>query len=152
MWVDGLYSLTEEGQLRWTVAIRGEDGMKTTPGNEDQLSERGKMRLKLGSFTNPDKRGLELTGKHEYNVEILYVSYYFTAHGIVSEDGKKITLMNGSIMELLDEEAKKRLKDEQEPAESPPNTYTPQPDKIGKILWISGLTGMGKSTTARLRR
>jgi hypothetical protein len=42
------------------------------------------------------------------------------------------------------------LKDEQEPAESPPNTYTPQPDEIGKILWISGLTGMGKSTTAKI--
>ena len=39
---------------------------------------------------------------------------------------------------------------QQDPAENPPNTYNPQPDQIGNILWISGLSGMGKSTTARL--
>ena len=60
--MDGLYSITEGGQLKWTVDINGENGMRTTPGNEDQVIERGRMVLEQGSFQNSDKRGLALTG------------------------------------------------------------------------------------------
>ena len=148
--MDGLYSITEGGQLKWTVDIKGQDGMRTTPGNEDQVSERGRMVLKQGSFDNPDKRGLALTGQEEYNVEILYVFYNFIVVGVVNDVGTKITMMSGSVMELLDDEGKKKLKDDQDPADNPSNTYTPQPEKVGEIIWISGLTGMGKTTTARI--
>ena len=58
--------------------------------------------------------------------------------------------MDGNIFEFMDEEAKKKMKDEQDPAESPPNSYNPQPEQMGKILWITGVAGMGKTTTARL--
>ena len=40
--------------------------------------------------------------------------------------------------------------EEQDSAENPSNNYDPQPEKIGKIVWISGLSGIGKTTTARL--
>ena len=148
--MDGLYSITEGGQLKWTVDINGENGMRTTPGNERQGSERGRVVLSKGSFDNPDKRGLTLTGKDEYNVEIVYVSFNLTLHGVVSDDGTKITMMDGSVIELMDEEEKKKLKDYQDPAENPSNTYTPQPAKVGKLIWISGPSGMGKTTTARI--
>ena len=107
-----------------------------------------KMRLKSGQFTNPYKRGLDATGKEHYNVEIYFVYHDKSIHGVVSEDGKKITMMNGNIFEFMDEEAKKKMKGEQDPAENPPNSYNPQPEKMGKILWITGVAGMGKTTTA----
>ena len=53
-------------------------------------------------------------------------------------------------MELMDEEARKKLKEDQDPAENPSNNYTAKPDDIGEIIWISGLTGIGKTTTAQV--
>jgi len=150
MLVEGLYSIIEGGQVKWTVYVRECEGMRTTPGKEDEESERGRMIIKYGSFTNPDKRGLELTGAEEYNVEILYVTYDFTTHGVVGEDGTKVTMMDGSSMELMSEEARKKLKEDQDPADNPSHTYSPQPGNLGEIIWISGLTGMGKTTTARV--
>jgi len=149
-WVDGLYGMAVGGQVIKTVNIKGEMGEMSTPGNDDQGNEMGKMRLSSGSFTNPDKRGLDMTGKEEYNVEIVYVFHNYTVHGVVSQDGTKITMMNGQVMELMNEEAIKKLEEEKDPAENPPNTYDPKPEQMGGILWISGLSGIGKTTTAKL--
>ena len=142
-WVDGLYSLSEDGQVIGTVNIKGEMGEMSTLGM-------GKMKLSSGSFTNSDKRGLDLTGKEEYNVEIVYVFHNHAVHGVVSQDGTKITMMDGSILEKMNEEEIKKLEEEKDPAENPSNTYNPKPEQIGEILWISGLSGIGKSTTAKL--
>merc|ERR1719228_2351200 len=57
-------------------------------------------------------------------------------------------MMDGNVMELMDDEAKKNLIVEQDPADDPPNTY--KKSEMGKIIWISGLSGMGKTTTAKL--
>merc|ERR1712142_1280287 len=148
----GLYSIKEGGQLKWTVNVSRSSGggMRTSPGKEEEESERGRMVFRYGGFTNPDKRGLDLTSSEEYNIEILYVTYDYTAHGIVSDDGTKVTMMDGSVMELMDDEARKKLKEDQDPADNPSNNYTSKPNEMGKIFWISGLTGMGKTTTARL--
>lgn len=149
-WVDGFYTYTMGGQVVKTATIKGEEGLMTTPGVEDVENESGKMKLKSGQFTNVDKRGLDATGKEHYNIEIYFVYHDKSIHGVVREDGKKITMMDGNIFEFMDEEAKKKMKDEQDPAENPPNSYNPQPEKMGKILWITGVAGMGKTTTAKL--
>ena len=149
MIVDGLYSYTYNEQVVKTVDVVGEVGYMTAPGEDHNQEERGKMSFKSGQFLDVDKRGLEITGEEFYNVEIVYVFDGRVTHGVVSEDGRKITMMNGNIMDHMDEEAVKKLR-ERDPAENPPNSYNPSPDKVGPILWISGLSGMGKTTTAKL--
>ena len=149
-WVDGLYSFNVGGRCVRTADIKGEQGLMSMHGIEEEENERRKMKLKSGQFTNPDKRGLDATGKEHYNIEIYFVYHDKSIHGVVREDGKKITMMDGNIFEFMDEEAKKKMKDEQDPAENPPNSYNPQPEKMGKILWITGVAGMGKTTTAKL--
>ena len=37
-----------------------------------------------------------------------------------------------------------------EPIEAPPCPYKIQPENQGKLLWITGAAGMGKSTSAQL--
>jgi hypothetical protein len=118
-WVDGFYSLTMGGQVIKTATIKAEEGLMTTSGVEDVENKSGKMKIKSGQFTNVDKRGLDATGKEHYNVEIYFVYHDKSSHG---EDGKKITIMDGNIFEFMDEEAKKKMKDNQDPAENPPNT------------------------------
>jgi len=148
-WVDGLYTYSKEAQVIMTVEIKGEAGRMIGTGFDEE-SERAQMELKPGLFTNVDDRGLKTTGKESYNVEIYFAHRKKHAHGVLSEDGKKITMMNGDVMDFMDEEAKKSMKENQDPAENPPNTYTPKPGQMGSILWISGMSGMGKTTTAKL--
>jgi len=133
-----------------TVDIQGESAHAAMPGAEEDedTKKQGKVELKYGAFSNSDKRGLDATGKDIYDVELYYVYHDRKTHGVVSEDGKKITMMDGNTLEFMDEEARKNLIVEKDPAEDPPNTYEARP--MGKILWISGLSGMGKTTTAKL--
>ena len=133
-----------------TVDVKGEFGQGSMVGvdEDEDTKKQGKMEFKHGVFSNPDKRGLEATGKENYDVEVYYVHHDWRNHGVVSEDGKKITMMDGNIMEWMDEEAKKNLIVEQDPADDPPNNYNKT--TMGKILWISGLSGMGKTTTAKI--
>ena len=37
-----------------------------------------------------------------------------------------------------------------DPIEAPPGPYKRQPELQGKLLWITGSPGMGKSTSAQL--
>ena len=148
-WVDGLYSHSKEGRVIWTVDIKGGEGHMTAPGQEEEQEGRMALRLRSGVFPNADRRGLEGTAQDYYDVEIYDVLRERESHGVVSEGGKKITLMNGDLLELLDDEGIEKLKS-RDPADNPPNNYTPQPDKMGPIFWISGMAGMGKTTTARI--
>ena len=56
-------------------------------------------------------------------------------------------------MEWVDETEAENLRtavlNEKDPAEAPSNHYTLKPGQIGKLVWIAGAPGFGKSTTAR---
>jgi len=150
MWVDGVYSYSRQGQIIGCLTIKGDVGWFSfaEPGSEEPEDEKKKRFLKSGVFTSSDRRGLDATGADTYNIEIESDDNDTRSHGVVSSDGKKITMMNGYIYEFMDEEAIKQLKANKDPAENIPNNYKPQPR--GPIVWISGMSGMGKTTTAKL--
>jgi hypothetical protein len=92
------------------------------------------------------KRGLEANGKEHYNVEIYHVYHDKRSHGVVSEDGKKITLMDGNNFEFMDEEAKiKTIKIQQKVLQIATILNLIRWESLyGLLLW------QGKTTTARL--
>ena len=55
-----------------------------------------------------------------------------------------------TVIEWITEEEAAALEKEGDPIESPPGPYKIQPKNIGKLLWITGAPGVGKSTTAQL--
>ena len=64
--------------------------------------------------------------------------------GVVNEAGTSIHFMSGfsgemEIMTWLDEDELQMIKETRDPYDTPacPN-YEPQPEKLGKIIWISG--------------
>merc|ERR1719491_2923384 len=74
--------------------------------------------------------------------------------GIMSEDGKTIHswgIMNElTILKWQSDEDLNRLSDDREPFETPSCSYKIQPENQGKLVWLSGPPGAGKSTTAQL--
>merc|ERR1719328_53535 len=71
--------------------------------------------------------------------------------GYLSSCGKKISVVGFSggydTYEWISEEEYEVLKDSGDPADAPPSHYKIQPENQGKLIWISGPPGTGKSTT-----
>ena len=42
------------------------------------------------------------------------------------------------VFEWLDDEAIEKLKEDREPFDAPSTHYTPKPNDLGKLIWLSG--------------
>ena len=93
-------------------------------------------------------------GVKNYNIEMNVFNGMDHNFGIVSEDGKTIYswgMMNElAILKWQSDEDLKRLSNDREPFETPSCSYKIQPENQGKLVWLSGPPGAGKSTTAQL--
>jgi len=80
----------------------------------------------------------------------------FELFGVVSSDGKSATIDGSTgvfMIEWVTEEEAETIVEEAkvgDPIEAPPGPYKIQPENQGKLLWITGSPGMGKSTSAQL--
>ena len=132
-----------------------------------------------GKFHETLKEIEEKTGATHYNVKMEFFSGMFCQYGVLDEDGKCITLCNllnhiGNCFYLLEyicvhsitlaitskcnldtcrwlsPEKKQEILDARAHEDTiiPPG-FTPQPENQGKILFLSGPPGAGKSTTAQ---
>ena len=144
-WRDGKYKRLDRGQD--LITINGE-----TVTFQDS---RFKSKLKYGSFGEADPRIVEMTGERFYNLEIRYdlIGKEMTDYGILTEHGRKMVLKgNSGIVTRLwitDEEAE-LIENDGDPIEAPPNHYKVEPERQGRLIWISGPPGLGKSTSAQL--
>ena len=77
-----------------------------------------------------------------------------TSKGIISNDGKVIFSWGFAndveCLKWMSEEDLKKLADDREHMDSPLCPYKIQPENQGKLVWLSGPPGAGKSTTAQL--
>jgi len=77
----------------------------------------------------------------------------FIDHGVVIEDGTKFileTMMGVSTLEWITEEEAERLANDGDPMDAPPSHYKVEPERQGRLIWITGPPGLGKSTSAQL--
>ena len=77
----------------------------------------------------------------------------FIDHGVVIEDGTKFileTMMGISTLEWINEEEAERLANDGDPMDAPPSHYKVEPERQGRLIWITGPPGLGKSTSAQL--
>lgn len=153
-WEDGDYKVVFAGKIHMFAKIVGQD----VEFLGDEGNVRNKVVLKSGEFKEADKYILETTGAKNYNIlmqdPLIAESDSF---GVLSDGGRMMTVKgsHGMVftMEWVEEANAKELKEailnEKDPADAPPNHYNLRPGQAGKLVWISGAPGSGKSSTAR---
>jgi len=114
------------------------------------------MTITFGDFGEADPEVVEVAGRNsKYNVEMRYEVFGQSPvdHGVMEPSGEKITFktMFGLwIWEWITAEEAERLANDGDPILEPVCPYTIQPEKQGKVIWITGPPGLGKSTSAQL--
>ena len=93
-------------------------------------------------------------GVKNYNVEIVLFDGMRVMKGVISKDGKLIYsrgMWNDvEPLKWFSNEDLKELADDRDPKDFPSCPYPIQPENQGKLVWLSGPPGAGKSTTGQL--
>jgi len=144
-WLDGNYKGT--GYLE-AVLIKGD-----TVTNDEYPDV--VMTFKHGAFGEADKEVADATGQKNSNIEIKYSSFGMdmVEHGVLAEDGKRFTIktmMGVWTLEWITAEEAVRIANDGDPIEAPASHYKLEPQRQGKLVWITGAPGLGKSTTAQI--
>ena len=72
--------------------------------------------------------------------------------GVILDGGRRCYLKGMAVynVEKITDEELKAIEDDYDPIEAPPGPYKIQPEVKGKLVWLSGAPGMGKSTSAQI--
>ena len=153
-WKDGYYrTRTNTSRL---FKVTGETfimhRVSGKPTNMDSPMYNGT--LKFGDFGDAHPDVAKVSGKPRYNVEMNAWGGMWKPHLIVSDDGKSLAHfgMTNSVdfFEWMSDEEYTALIDSGDPVDAYPHPYKVQPENQGKLLWLSGAPGLGKSTCGLL--
>lgn len=95
------------------------------------------------------------TGKKCYDIEMVMWAGQMTTHAVISDDGKVMWMwgfFNDKLDEMiwLDEDEVQKLIESGDSKFNLPCHYPLTPSNQGKLIWISGPPGAGKSTTCQM--
>ena len=116
------------------------------------------MTFRTGDFGEADPEVAEASGEARYTVEMSYqmMGMENTTRCVLMEEGSKFcfkssikTMPVGFLQWVTPEEAVERAA-KGDPIGAPPNHYTLEPERQGRLVWVTGAPGLGKSTTAQL--
>ena len=145
-WRDGNYS----GQgFCEVLVLKGEKAVATATGQNYDMT------FKHGVFGEVDEEIAKITGEKNYTVETKFeaVGKELVSYGVLVEDGTKFVIKSFVglwTLHWVTEEEAHRLANDGDPILAPPSPYQVEPERQGKLLWITGAPGLGKSTSAQL--
>ena len=124
------------------------DSMVIT-GNEAEATmlttgEKTRMTLSHGVFGEAHPEIVQMTGESVYTVEVRYPvrERERVLHGVVTKEGFKLvfhTFVGLWELDWVTEEEAERLAQEGDPILAPRSSYPLQPERQGKLIWITGL-------------
>jgi len=147
-WRDGHYTGFSSSDV---VTVSGDK--VTSVDNPDNV-----MRLRTGDFGEAEAEVAEVAGEGRYTVEIAYkmMDKERVRLAVLAEGGTKFyfkgtmaTRPVGCLRWISPEEVEAMV-EVGEPMDAPSTHCTLQPERQGRLLWITGAPGLGKSTTAQL--
>ena len=116
------------------------------------------MTFTLGDFGEADSEVADISGEKVYTVQmkVEIMGKERVTLAVLTDEGKKFyfkssikTIPVGFLEWMTKEEADFRASDG-DPIQAPPSHYKLEPERRGKLVWITGAPGLGKSTTAQL--
>ena len=153
-WKNGHY-LGHPGMMGMLLLVEGGNfTMFGASGKPTQDDPNMKGTLTYGAFGDAHPDVETETGKSLCNVEISAYGGLFKVHAVLSDDRKRLTFYGMAhavdFFEWMSEEEVAEYLDLGDPVDAPPNHYKIQPENQGKLLWLSGAPGLGKSTSGHL--
>jgi len=160
--LEGYYEATDSF-YRILKNIDGKIACSDVSGNEYPMT------IEYGDFGEADPEIEKRSGFKHYNVRLTMTfmgdenevekegsekkKMEFNDLGVLFDEGRKCCMkgMAGvSGLHKINEEELEKILNDFDPVEAPPGPYKVQPEKKGKIIWLTGAPGMGKSTSAQL--
>ena len=144
-WRDGNYS-SKDGYFQL---------LKLTGENAVSLTDSKQMTFKHGEFGEASEKIVERSGVKNFSVEVRFevVGKEFVNLGVVVEDGTKFiieTILGIWTFDWVTEEEMDRLLNDGDPISAPVCPHKAEPERLGRLIWITGPPALGKSTTAQL--
>ena len=153
-WLDGLW--VYEGYQYVVLEITGENAVMKNKANYDypdaDIKPISTATMTFGEFDDCPQEIADLTGAKKYNVKMECFDGKITVNCVMAEDGKNMvtTTFDGSGAEKVKWVSREELEEinaKRESALNPTTIYKIQPEVQGKLLFLSGPPGVGKSTS-----
>jgi len=147
-WKDGNYK--GEGFIEAIILT----GNKAIPTAFPEME----LTFELGDFGPAEKEVVEISGQKNNTVRITFVIADKERErlAVVMDEGKafyfKSSMANVAVgkLEWMTAEEAAMVEGQGDPIDAPPSPHTVEPGRVGKLVWISGPPGLGKSTSAQL--
>lgn len=153
-WKNGYYISKNLQHILYSV--EGEDvTMEALSGRPTNVDPTMKGTWKYGDFGEAPADVVNATGKGNYNVEMSLWGGMLKILAALSDDGTTLTSMSmvqkgtDTYAWQSDEEIS-ALKETGDPCDALPCHYKIQPENQGKLVWITGAPGVGKSTSGQI--
>ena len=153
-WKNGYYRMAAYPSMLWLV--EGENlimhSASGKPTNPDNPTYKGTW--KYGDFgeAHPDVK--TQTGKSHYDIEMFLWGGIWTPKAVLNEDGTTLThyglAHSVDAFTWMSKDDVERFMETGDPHDAMPHQYKEQPNNQGRLLWLSGAPGLGKSTSGLL--
>ena len=149
-WKDGYYRLT--GMTTNVFVVDGEKVHVedvTNQGSDDDPMSNGTW--KFGDFGDAPSEVAKYTGKQNSDVDISMWGGVWSTKGVICDEGRRIAVWSITnelaFFEKISDEEYNEFMSSADSATAPSSSYKIQPEFQGKLLWVSGAPGLGKSTS-----
>ena len=156
-WLDGLWAFGRYQYL--VVEVKGQNAIYKNKAHydfpEEDIKPIGDGIWESGIYEDTTEEINKLTGESKFNLKMVAFDGKMTMYGVLAEDGKSMTStsFDGKGVEHFNWISKEQLEqsmDERESCLNPITFHKLQPEIQGKLLFISGPPGAGKSTSGLL--
>jgi len=143
-------------RIRFFFVVTGEhcDSHPMAESADAEPSDHLRGNIEYGSCSEAHPKVFEATGVKYNNIKLNLYGGFITVEGVLSDDKKKVTFYALQDLDSITWTSKRDFIAYKElisdPADAMSHHFKIQPEYQGKLLWISGPPGLGKSTTAQI--